>query len=132
IGAPFTPVRRLLHDLYLAVGDEAFRGAAGTATVVATLGMLLPELQDGAAAPPPTGADYVAEAVERMVENLSQEHHLVLVLEDLHWADTATLSLLKTLAVTLRGARVLLVATYRSDDVGRGHPLRDVLAELDR
>lgn len=132
IGAPFTPVRRLLHDLYLRVGEEAFRGAAGSSTVVATLGTLLPELQDDLAAPPPAGADYVAEAVERVVENLSRDHHLVLVLEDLHWADTASISLLRTLALTLRGTHLLLVASYRSDDVGRGHPLRPVLAELDR
>jgi DNA-binding CsgD family transcriptional regulator len=132
IGAPYSPVRRLLHDLYRRLGDEALRAAAGSATVVATLGTLLPELQDGSAAPPPAGADYVAEAVERVVDNLSREHHLVLVLEDLHWADPASLSLLRTLALTLRGTHLLLVATYRSDDVGRGHPLRPVLAELDR
>jgi len=132
IGAPFSPVRRLLHDLCHRVGAEALRGAAGSPTVVATLGTLLPELQDGPAAPPPAGADYVAEAVERVVENLSRDHHLVLVLEDLHWADTATLSLLRTLALTLRGTHLLLVASYRSDDVGRGHPLRAVLSELER
>jgi len=131
IGAPFTPIRRLLHELYRAVGDEAFRRAAGTPVVVTTLSALVPEI--AAEAPAPTGgADYVTEAIERVIENLSADHHLLLVIEDLHWADAATLALLKTLAGTLRGTHVTLVATYRSDDVGRGHPLRPVLAELER
>lgn len=131
IGAPFTPIRRLLHEMYIAVGDEAFRRAAGTPAVVATLGTLIPEIALDAA-PPTGGADYVAEAVERVVENLSDDYHLLLILEDLHWADAATLALLKTLAGTLRGSHLTLVMTYRSDDVGRGHPLRPVLAEFER
>ena len=132
IGAPFTPIRRLLHELYAAVGIEAVREAAGSPAVAATLGTLIPELAGEDAALPPGGADYVSEAIERLIENLSAERHLVLVIEDMHWADAATLALLKTLAVTLRGSHVTMVMTYRSDDVGRGHPLRPVLAELDR
>ena len=120
IGAPFTPIRRLLHELYTAVGAEAVREAAGSPAVVATLGTLIPELAGENAALPPGGADYVSEAIERLIENLSSECHLVLVIEDLHWADAATLALLKTLAVTLRGSHVTMVMTYRSDDVGAG------------
>lgn len=131
IGSPFTPIRRLLRELYAAVGDEAFRGAAQTPTVIATLASLLPELTSDAA-PAAPDADYITESIERVIESLSQDHHLVLIIEDLHWADAATLALLKTLAVTLRGSHVTVVMTYRSDDVGRGHPLRPVLAELDR
>ncbi len=133
IGGPFTPIRRLLRDLYATVGDEAFRAAAQTPTVIATLGLLLPELTpDASVAPPDTGPDYITEAIERVIEGLSHDHHLVLVIEDLHWADAATLALVKTLAVTLRGAHVTVVMTYRSDDVGRSHPLRPILSELDR
>lgn len=131
IGAPFTPIRRLLHEMYLGVGDEAFRRAAGTPAVIATIGTLVPEMAVGVE-PPTGGADYVAEAVERVVENLSENFHLLLILEDLHWADAASLALLKTLAGTLRGSHLTLVMTYRSDDVGRGHPLRPVLAEFER
>jgi len=131
IGAPFTPIRRVLRDLRDGVGDNAFRAAVGSPAVIATLATLLPELSTDAA-PPPAGPDYVAEAIERIVENLSADWHLLLVIEDLHWADAATLALLKTFATTLRGSHVTIVMTYRSDDVGRGHPLRAVLAELDR
>ncbi len=132
VGAPFGAVRRLLHDLAREVGVDALGDAAGSPRVRATLARLVPELDDGAEAPPPSGADFVSEAVERVLENLSATHHLVLVLEDLHWADDATRSLVRTLAGTLRGSRLTLLLTYRADDVSRGHPLRTVVAELER
>jgi DNA-binding CsgD family transcriptional regulator len=56
----------------------------------------------------------------------------VLVLEDLHWADRSTLDLVTWLARNLADSRILLVGTYRSDEMRRSHPLRPVLAELSR
>ncbi|HET8926244.1 MAG TPA: AAA family ATPase [Microbacterium sp.] len=130
IGAAYTPVRRLLRELRRGVGDEAFRAAAAR-SVLASLSALLPDLGPEPAGAP-RGADILAEAVEQVVEELSRTLHLVLVIEDLHWADAATIALLRTLAVTLRGEHVTTVLTYRSDDVGRGHPLRPLIAELER
>ena len=57
---------------------------------------------------------------------------MVVVVEDLHWADRSTLDLLTWLARNLAGSRVLLVVTFRSDEMRRSHPLRPVLAELGR
>jgi DNA-binding CsgD family transcriptional regulator len=57
---------------------------------------------------------------------------LVLVVEDVHWADPSTRDVLRFLATRLRSEHLLLVATYRSDDVDRRHPLRPLLAELHR
>jgi predicted ATPase len=54
------------------------------------------------------------------------------VLEDLHWADRSSRDLLAFLARTLRSGRVTLVASYRSDELHRRHPLRPLLAELVR
>ena len=56
----------------------------------------------------------------------------MLVLEDLHWSDRSTRDLLAFLVRNLRAERLVLVATYRSDELYRGHPLRPLLAELDR
>lgn len=131
IGAPFAPVRRLLHELGQAVGETDLRRAAGSPAVLATLATLVPELRTDEPVPPGSG-DYVAEAVERVIEALSQDHHLVLVIEDLHWADAATLALLRTFASTLRGRHLTLIGSYRGEDLGRGHPLRSVLVELER
>ena len=56
---------------------------------------------------------------------------LVVVVEDLHWADASSRELLGFLVGRLRGS-VLLVATYRSDELHRRHPLRPLLAEAAR
>ncbi len=54
----------------------------------------------------------------------------LLVLEDLHWADDATLDLLRFCGRRLSGSRVLLLGTYRPDELGTRHPLRRVLGDL--
>jgi DNA-binding CsgD family transcriptional regulator len=56
----------------------------------------------------------------------------VLVLEDLHWADDSSRDLLRFLVARLRTEQVLLIGSYRADDLHRRHPLRPVLAELGR
>lgn len=68
---------------------------------------------------------------ERLAE-ASRNRPIVVVIEDLHWADEATDELVPYLARKLRDARVLLLVTYRSDELHRLHPLNHVLAELSR
>lgn len=53
-----------------------------------------------------------------------------LLLEDVHWADEATLDVLRFLGRRLGGSRLLILATFRSEEVGRDHPLTMVLGEL--
>ncbi|MDQ1461224.1 MAG: hypothetical protein QOI08_2708, partial [Actinomycetota bacterium] len=65
-------------------------------------------------------------------ERLTERVPTLLVLEDLHWADRSTRELFVYLAGSLRRASMVLVGTYRSDDLHRRHPLRTLLAELDR
>ncbi|MBB6391171.1 helix-turn-helix transcriptional regulator [Microbacterium thalassium] len=131
IGTPFTPVRRLLREIRAAVGDDRLRSAAGSPTVLATLATLVPDLESDAL-PPPRGGDYVVEAVERVIEDLSVDHHLLLIMEDIHWADAATTALLRTLATTLQAEHVTIALTYRTDDIGDDHPLRPFVTELER
>ncbi|WP_425955716.1 helix-turn-helix transcriptional regulator [Xylanimonas sp. McL0601] len=57
---------------------------------------------------------------------------LVLVLEDLHWAEPSTRDVLRFLVTRLRAENLLVVGTYRADDLDRRHPLRPLLAELYR
>ena len=54
----------------------------------------------------------------------------VVVVEDVHWADEATLDLLRYLSRRLRGAALLLIATYRDDGLAAGDPLRVTLGDL--
>src|SRR5215211_8354859 len=56
----------------------------------------------------------------------------VLVLEDLHWADEASLDVLGLVARRVETVPALILASYRDDDLGRDHPLRTVLGELAR
>ncbi len=54
----------------------------------------------------------------------------VLVFEDVHWADEASLDLIQFLSRRVRDCRMLLLATYRDDALGRDHPLRSLLGEV--
>jgi class 3 adenylate cyclase len=72
------------------------------------------------------------EAVSALLSSMSSESPVVIVLDDLHWADAASLDLLRHLVVTAAGLRVAVVATHRDVDVSRGHPLTALLAELRR
>ena len=63
---------------------------------------------------------------------LAPDTPLVLLLEDLHWADPASLDLLRFVARNLIDARLLLLATYRSDEIPRDHPLYRLLPALVR
>jgi len=74
----------------------------------------------------------VFEALLAVIDGLSHEAPVLLVIEDLHWADASTRAFLRFLAATLGDERVLLVATYRPDELHRRHPLRPLLAELER
>ena len=72
------------------------------------------------------------EALLAVLDGLSREAPVLLVIEDLHWADASTRAFLRFLAATLGDEPLLLVATYRPDELHRRHPLRPLLAELER
>src|SRR5439155_4958931 len=74
----------------------------------------------------------IFEAVLSLLERVAAEHPLVLVLEDVHWADRSTRELLAFLVRSLRTPGVLLVATVRTDGLGRDHPVAAFVAELGR
>ena len=66
------------------------------------------------------------------LDELERGAPALVVLEDLHWADEATLDLLKFLGRRIQRTRALVVVTYRDDEVGPRHPLRLVVGELPR
>ncbi|MEK6208347.1 MAG: AAA family ATPase [Chloroflexota bacterium] len=69
-------------------------------------------------------------AFTALLADLARERPITIVIEDLHWADEASLELFPYLARKLHNVPLLLVGTYRSDELHRRHPLRSVLAEL--
>ena len=70
------------------------------------------------------------EIVGALLRELARRAPAVLVLEDVHWADEATLDVLRLLGRRIRGVRALIVASYRDDELGGAHPLRIVIGEL--
>ena len=83
---------------------------------------------------PSTSADQARlfELSLTLLDRLSADRPLVVILEDLHWSDRATRDMLEFLAHNLRRGRVMLVGTFRSDDLEPGHPLLRQFAELTR
>ncbi|WP_309573349.1 ATP-binding protein, partial [Deinococcus sp.] len=95
------------------------------------LALLLPEL--GLSLPQGGGTPAAfQEALLGALTGLTTAGPCVLVLEDLHWADHATLALLPALADTLATVPLLVIGTYRREDLPRLHPLRRVRQELRR
>ncbi len=86
---------------------------------------------------PALDQEKIFEQYAAVLKALCTEHTLVLMLDDLQWADSGSLSLLFHLARDLKEARLLLIGTYRPDDVALGrdgerHPLEPILNELKR
>nr|WP_256096418.1 AAA family ATPase [Streptomyces sp. LUP30] len=129
-GLPFAPFSTALRALRRALPDELAACAAGQEEELARL---LPELgQSRTGRHDEEGMARLFELTARLLERVAAEHTVVLVLEDLHWADASTRHLLSYLLRTLRAGRLVVLATYRADDIHRRHPLRPLLAELDR
>jgi predicted ATPase len=123
---------------YLPLAD-ALRGAANApvAAAIATrpvLARLLPDQETfpSAGELPEVSQQQLFGAVLGMLTELAAITPVLLVLEDLHWADRSTRDLVTFLSRVLRAERVALVVSYRSDDLRRSHPLRPLLGELQR
>ncbi|MDN3269122.1 helix-turn-helix transcriptional regulator [Streptomyces sp. MA15] len=131
-GLPFAPFSTALRQLRRELPGRLAAAASGQEEELARL---LPELATAAAREArrdEQGMARLFELTARLLERVAAEHTVVLVLEDLHWADASTRHLLAYLFRTLRAGRLVVLATYRSDDIHRRHPLRPLLAELDR
>ncbi|MCG5218622.1 helix-turn-helix transcriptional regulator [Streptosporangium sp. KLBMP 9127] len=131
-GLPYAPFTAALRDLVRERGPERITGLLPPGAA-ADLARLLPELGGVPAdADPDTARMRLFERMLALLERLAAEQPVVLVVEDAHWADRSTRDLLSFLTRNLRRVPVLLVVTYRSDELHRTHPLRPLLAELAR
>ncbi len=70
------------------------------------------------------------EVAAALMRELRMHEPTILVIEDLHWADEATLDVLKLLVRRIEGVRALVLASYRDEELDRDHPLRLVLGEF--
>lgn len=134
---PFQPFEEALshfvahapdHLLALALqsrGSELLR-------LVPVLESRLTERQRATLDDPKGDAHALHRAVASLLSASSTAQTVVLILEDLHWADEDSLQLLRHLATELDGARLLIVGTYRSTSLAASHPLTGFLGSLAR
>lgn len=133
-GAPLAPVTEVLRRLVRGLGAHGVPEALGANRF--ELARLVPQLSSERVTPAERMASgsqsTLFSAVLDAFENLAAQQPLVVGFEDLHWADQSTLALLNYLARNLQDARTLLVATFRTDELHRRHPVRPLLGELAR
>src|SRR3954454_10200869 len=137
---PFGPIVEVLRALARDVDHETIATAAGpTLPVLARLvPELLPQAQadDGSVMSGSSGADWlqirIFEGMLSLLDGLAIDRPVLLVIEDLHWADRSTRDLLAFLWRNMREERLCIVGTFRSDDLHRRHPLTAWLAEAER
>ncbi|WP_239097010.1 helix-turn-helix transcriptional regulator [Asanoa ferruginea] len=122
-GLPYAPFAGILRELVRAEGVAVLDGHE------AEFARLLPEL---GAVSHDADRGVLFDRVATLLTRLAADRPLVVVLEDLHWADRSTRDLIEFLVRGARTARVLMICTYRTDELHRGHPLRAFVAELDR
>ncbi len=135
-GLPFAPFTAVLRQLARERGADGVRGLLA-GRPAGELGRLLPELAEAGGQPEEA---YQGEARARLfeqvlglLERLAEAAPVALIIEDAHWADRSTRDLLTFLIGNLPELRgLLIVVTFRSDELTRTHPLRPLLAELDR
>lgn len=126
---PFAPIAGAVRALRRSLGDPALDAALGDAA--ADQGPLVPgshQSLDVSAQPNPAR---VFEAVLTLLEGLAESTPVLLAIEDAHWADQSSRDLLAFLSRALTG-RVVIVVTFRTDELHRRHPLRPLLADLER
>ncbi|WP_353814006.1 helix-turn-helix transcriptional regulator [Agromyces sp. SYSU T00266] len=129
-GAPFIPIRAVMRSLVDLAGAEVVRAAAGPS--LDTVAPLLPAELGGGAPETDLRVGRLHDEFTRMVERISDVDPVVVVVEDVHWADAPTMQLLGYFARMLHDGRVMLVMTARTAELPRRHRLREDLAELER
>ena len=139
-GLPFAPFVEALRRLPAVLADGRFGIDVESLRTPATveLGRLMPEFgtpdaadREGFARPEWIQAR-IFEGLLALLRELAARATVVLILEDLHWADGSTRDLVAFLARNVRTERLVVVGTFRTDELHRRHPLRPWLAEMDR
>ncbi|MGE5137406.1 MAG: helix-turn-helix transcriptional regulator [Gemmatimonadota bacterium] len=127
---PYLPLADALRAA--TVGDTVPPALLDALAARPVLSRLLPDSGAGPATADLSGLaqQQLFGAVLGLLAELATASPVLLVLEDLHWADRSTRDLLTFLSRVLHHERVAVVGTYRTDDLHRRHPLRPLIAEL--
>jgi class 3 adenylate cyclase/tetratricopeptide (TPR) repeat protein len=122
LSIPYQPWREAIGHLV----EAGLVDAGPLGALIGTVG------RSGGASDPEVERYQLFRAVTDALGSAAAEHPVVVVLDDLHWADAPTASLLRHVAATAGEARLLVIVTYRDAEISSGHPMADLLAQLHR
>ena len=133
LAVPYQPFVEALRPYVRAAGLDRLRSELGD--LAPELGRLLPELSalgDPVRGDPESERFALFEAVAALIEAMTHEQRALLILDDLHWAATPTLLMLRHLIRSERPLGALVLCTYRETELNPGHALAQLLADLHR
>ena len=127
-------IRSYIHDRDAdsIVSVMGTQGAAEIAQIASEIRERIPGLEEPAELDPEQARFRLFDSIATFLRNGAKAQPLVVVLDDLHWADKPSLLLLQFLAREMRSSRLLILGTYRDVELRRAHPLAQALAELNR
>lgn len=137
VAIPYLPLTEALRALVREIADNQIESVVGSSAaelvkVVPELGQRIRDLHPSPALEPDQERLRLYEHILAFLAAAARIRPLVFLLDDLHWADVATLNLLRHLTRNIRSDRILLVGTYRDVELDRSHPLAPILRELNR
>ena len=137
-GAPaFWPWVQVVREFVQQRDPETLReqmgvGASDIARVVPELQARLPDVHISAGSDSDQARFHFFDSLTTFLKNAAQAQPMLLVLDDLHWADAPSLLLLQFLARTIQTTPLCVIGTYRDVEVATDHPLSDILAGIAR
>jgi DNA-binding SARP family transcriptional activator len=137
VGAPYRPFQEALSHFVTHADEELLRTHVAThggelARMVPALSRRLGELPPPQTSDPDTERYLLCAAAVGLLEEASRQNPVVLVLDDMHWADKPSLQLLRHLVANTSSVRLFILGTYRATEISASHPLSEALAGLHR
>jgi DNA-binding CsgD family transcriptional regulator/tetratricopeptide (TPR) repeat protein len=133
---PYDPLVGALRPWLKGLPEGEFNRIVGPARSAVL--QLIPDLEPGGEgegqgeAPSAASQSSLYLHVLGLIERIAADTATVIALEDLHWSDRSTRDMLRFLVRNLTNARVVLIGTYRTDELNERHPFLTLLAELGR
>ena len=133
--SPYGPWRAALQTYFGACDSKALasqlgRAAAEIAEIVPQIREKLTGLEAPVALPPAESRIRLFDSLISFLKEISRETTLLIVFDNLQWADPNSLQFLEHLATETQEERILILGTYREEDLDKHHPLVRVLGEL--
>jgi len=134
---PYIPFVQAIRSYVMEHDPDALReelgdGASDVAKLVSEIRQRIPDLPPASQIEPEQERYRLFESVTAFLVNASRSNPIVLMLDDLHWADKPSLLLLQHLARRVPESRLIVMGTYRDVELDRRHPLSEALSGLRR